>query len=66
MQHYLGLFTYEEDAAKAYDKHAMSVLGNKAKTNFDYNDTPAAFVPSIGVPNFYDKSDEVMILINLN
>ena len=33
---YLGSFTNEEEAARAYDKVALQNHGIKAKTNYDY------------------------------
>ena len=33
---YLGSFSSEEEAARAYDKVALQNHGNKAKTNYDY------------------------------
>ena len=33
---YLGSFSNEEEAARAYDKVALQHHGNKAKTNYDY------------------------------
>ena len=33
---YLGTFSNEEEAARAYDKVALQFHGNKAKTNYDY------------------------------
>ena len=33
---YLGSFSKEEEAARAYDKVALQNHGNKAKTNYDY------------------------------
>ena len=34
---YLGSFSNEEEAARAYDKVALQNHGNKAKTNYDYS-----------------------------
>ena len=33
---YVGSYSKEEDAARAYDKVALQNHGSKAKTNFDY------------------------------
>ena len=33
---YVGSYSKEEEAAKAYDKVALQNHGSKAKTNFDY------------------------------
>ena len=35
---YVGSYSNEEEAARAYDKVALQNHGNKAKTNFDYNE----------------------------
>lgn len=35
---YVGSYSNEEEAARAYDKAALQNHGNKAKTNFDYVD----------------------------
>uniref|UniRef100_A0A7S3HQU0 AP2/ERF domain-containing protein n=1 Tax=Spumella elongata TaxID=89044 RepID=A0A7S3HQU0_9STRA len=50
VQHYLGLFDDELQAALAYDNHARIILGDKAKTNFDGNGSvfsPVPIVPTI-------------------
>lgn len=36
VQHYLGLFDTEEEAARSYDEHAKAVLGRRARSNFEY------------------------------
>jgi len=33
---YIGSYSYENDAARAYDKAALQFHGEKAKTNFTY------------------------------
>lgn len=33
---YIGSYSYEDAAAKAYDKAALQFHGEKAKTNFTY------------------------------
>jgi hypothetical protein len=33
---YVGSYSNEEEAARAYDKAALQNHGSKAKTNFDY------------------------------
>lgn len=35
---YVGSYSNEEEAARAYDKVALQNHGTKAKTNYDYND----------------------------
>lgn len=35
---YVGSYSNEDEAARAYDKVALQNHGSKAKTNFDYND----------------------------
>lgn len=35
---YVGSYSNEEEAARAYDKAALQNHGTKAKTNFDYAD----------------------------
>eukprot|EP01032_Pedospumella_encystans_P009128 gene9128-10775_t len=47
VQHYLGLFDDEVQAALAYDNHARIILGDKAKTNFDGNGSVFSPVPIV-------------------
>ena len=35
---YVGSYSNEEEAARAYDKAALQNHGTKAKTNFDYTE----------------------------
>ena len=35
---YVGSYSNEEEAARAYDKVALQNHGTKAKTNYDYKD----------------------------
>jgi hypothetical protein len=37
-QNYLGIFDSEIDAARCYDFHALQLLGDKAKPNFQYTE----------------------------
>lgn len=36
---YVGSYSNEEEAARAYDKAALQNHGSKAKTNFDYTES---------------------------
>eukprot|EP01041_Mallomonas_annulata_P000730 gene730-1404_t len=38
VQHYLGLFDSEDEAARAYDIHARNVLGARCKPNFEHDE----------------------------
>ena len=44
---YLGSFSNEEEAARAYDKVALQNHGNKAKTNYDYSKEEIEKISSI-------------------
>ena len=35
---YVGSYSNEEEAARAYDKAALQNHGSKAKTNYDYSE----------------------------
>ena len=39
---YVGSYSNEEEAARAYDKAALQNHGSKAKTNYDYTEAELA------------------------
>jgi len=46
VQHYLGLYDSEIEAAIAYDNHARIILGSKARTNFAFDATQGVIQPA--------------------
>lgn len=52
---YVGSYSNEEEAARAYDKAALQNHGTKAKTNFDYLDEDLKRI--IGEPAILKISD---------
>ncbi len=41
---YVGSYSNEEEAARAYDKVALQNHGTKAKTNFDYKNEEVKWI----------------------
>jgi len=57
VQHYLGLFDTEVEAARAYDNHARVVLGPKARTNFEYSNQVSSEQPVVLVAPLFTRQD---------
>ena len=50
---YIGSFSGEEEASRAYDRVSLQYHGNKAKTNHPYSDQETAYI--INGPKFMFK-----------